>query len=193
MARIHVTPEELYGYRPIPGYSRNKNDRLPDLPGGSYSIATRGRSARRYYNPSMAPDDPRREIGDATYFRLRREAPPEVQRQAKAYQERFSAMRRERERGAVEEAEQAGLPPDMAATARRELSVENYTTTWGESNVTPAGYKANLLVALGYRPPDAPWNVGESDMEVSSVAPGVSPLTAMGDWRSQSEARGRVL
>ena len=192
MARINLTPDELVGYRPVPGYSTRKNDRLPDRPDGTYSIATRGRSSRRFYNPSLPVNDPRREIGDATYYALRRQADPETQRQAKEQLERFrrrQARNREMENLTAQLSYQN---PQELHQIRREIAVYDYTHGIFQQDRQPGGYLATLLEELGWRPRGAPWMVGESGLDHSRTAPNINPSAQMAVWKSQSSTRGRV-
>ena len=195
--KIQVTPDEFLGYRPIPGYS--KTGRLPDMPDGSYSIASRGRSARRFYNPALPVGDPRREIGDATYYQLRRRF-----QQSQAEDERVAAQRanerlknfrirqaRNREIDRIQ-AEQSGMSTGEVSDIRREIAVYDYTHGIFQQDRQPGGYLATLLEELGWRPRGAPWMVGESGLDHSRTAPGINPAGAMVQWKSQSTTRGRV-
>ena len=131
--RIQVTADEFLGYRPIPGFSRTR--RLPDQPGQHpYSVASRGRSARRYYNPGMDVTDPRREIGDATYYQIRRrfqQSPVESDQamvsQARERAKNYRLMQARNREITRLQAEQSNQPVQEALDIRRELSVYNYT------------------------------------------------------------------
>ena len=49
----------------------------------------------------------------------------------------------------------------------------------------PGGPRAQILEALGLRPPNAPWAVGESDSLEVIPSIGTSPAMRMSQWRSQ--------
>lgn len=194
--RIQVTPDEFLGYRPVPGYS--KKGRLPDQPDGSYSILTKGRSARRFYNPALPAGDPRREIGDATYYQLRRsfqQGNAEQQVAAQRANQRLKNFRirqaRNREIDRIQ-AQQSNMAPTEVSDIRREIAVYDYTHGIFQQDRQPGGYLATLLEELGWRPRGAPWMVGESGLDHSRTAPGVNPQAGMVQWRSQSATRGRV-
>ena len=205
--RIEVTPDEFVNYRPVPGFS--KKDRFPDQPDGSYSIASKGRSARRYYNPALPVTDPRREIGDNTYFRLAKKQDALTQERARQRLAQFHERQARNTRSDIENAERAGLTVPQFKNVRRELAVQDYIAGPFQQDRSPDGYMARLLENLGWRPPGAPWRVGASgsDRALPQLAgKGDTPAAVMGRWRagelntfqgqpvwlSQSSIRGRI-
>lgn len=189
--------------RPIPGagQARDRTFVVPTIgtTEDSYSVVTRGRSARRFYNPSLPIGDPNREIGDSLYYRLRREyenSPnPEVReyaRQARVQDE--YTRRKSRHAREIDEiqAQQMNMDVDRFHAIRRELAVYNYTHGIFQQDRMPGGYLATMLEELGWRPRGAPWMVGESGLDHSRTAPNVNPSAQMAVWKSQSSTRGRV-
>lgn len=161
----YISPEEVTRYVPVPGFNRR---RLPDLPGGLYSIATRGRTSRRYYNPAFPPGDPIREIGDNAYYRLLREAEVEQEgirqqalearnRRAREEQEALEQRAQQQARARVTE-EQAILQYEYLSDL--DYQARNTSPQAAVAMNAPGGVKANQLELMELRPTNAPWRVG---------------------------------
>lgn len=97
--RINITPEQLAGYRPVPGFDKVS---YFDLATGKH------KSGRRFYNPALPTNDPNREIGDSTYYRLKRQADAETRASIERANERRSRFR---ERNEQQIREAAGYVP----------------------------------------------------------------------------------
>jgi hypothetical protein len=169
---------------------------MPDQPDGTYSINTRGRSARRYYNPALPVDDPRREIADSTYFALRRrfaQSEDEEQRDAavKAQQrQRNRARRAEYHRDIIDRdiAEQLNIPWREYRANVREQQIYNYTNDIFGMDRSAGGYLSTLLENLGWRAKGAWWPVGDSDRIIKQFGSYQNAI----QWKSQSPIRGVV-
>ena len=104
--KLNITPEQLTGYRPVPGYGKVS---YFDLATGQH------KSGRRYYNPAIPVGDPNREIGDSTYFRLKREADAETKEAIRRENERRSRFK---ERNEEQIREAAGYVPRRDSQGR---------------------------------------------------------------------------
>lgn len=160
----YISPEQVSGYIPVPGFGQR---RLPDLPGGMYSIATRGRTSRRMYNPSFAPGDPIREIGDATYYRLLREANVEEEgirqqaleaRRRRVLEEQEVLQQRVESQSRRQTPEQATLQYEYLSDL--DYQARNTSPQAAVAMNAPGGVKANQLELMQLRPTNAPWRVG---------------------------------
>jgi hypothetical protein len=168
------------GYRPVPGYGER---RLPDLPGGLFSIATRGRTSRRFFNPELPLGDPLREIGDSTYYRLVREAEQEEEGT------RIRALgRRETARDRAEvvgphwvspnkSPEQAALEDEYLADITYQARASGALAEVESKRA--GGVQATQLELMNLRPMGATWRVGTPYRERNEQT-GRMELTAAG-------------
>ena len=178
-----LDPAALAGYRRVPGYGKV-----------SFFNPFTGerRSSRRFYNPAYSVDDPRREITDYQYYRLRRNATAEQRGITREKQLGRTTRERTRRVEQRERSRETGLPlarvQDLELQ-RRLATYETHDLPSFDPRVQqvrrPGGPLARILEELGLRPPDAPWAVGSSESTEIIPSLGNSPAGIMAGWRSQ--------
>lgn len=194
----YQTLNDLAHYRKLPGFYRKMDYIETKRDNTGKLVISRRYSSQSYYNPNLPINDPNRIISATTYKRASRGTTPEVRQRIIEQAEREAQREETRKHELQTQAKvQVLRPVEQRLNYRQlqELQLQRRMFNYELAGHLPfedesrqirraGGPLARILEAMGLRPKNAPWMVGDSGSDSIAYNAQYSVAGAFTYWKA---------